>query len=120
MILALEEQQQQVASIVQRMDSLEAKNQGMEMAYAQLPIPDEVVPTLSKRDLINMSVRGYCITHDHNYQSAFGRLYTEYRYRYHIDLLARRTGKETGLDVATRLGMLNDLYALSILLFGEE
>ena len=122
MIIALEEQQSQLAAVTHRIDVLETKNQGMDMAYTPLPDPGKEVPKLSKRDYINMSVRGYCKENDHDYQAAYRRLYTEFKYRYHIDLLARKSDKETALDVAVRLGdaVLDDLYALSILLFGER
>jgi hypothetical protein len=115
---AFAEQEARLNRVESRMEALESRNQGEAMAFATLPCP---VPALSHRDLVNMAIRGYCQTHDHNFQSAWNRLYTEFRYRYHTDLLARARAKGARpLDVAEEMGVMSDLYDLAVTLFTPE
>lgn len=117
----LQKQATKIATIATRLDDFESRNQDMAMAYTQLPLPIEEVPELTTRDHINMAIRGYAITHDHNFQACWSRLYTEFKYRHHIDLpLRAKNEKVSILQMAENLNVINDLYALAMLLFGND
>ena len=88
-------------------------------ALVGIPEPEIPAPALSIRALTNRVVRDFCFTKGHPHNMAWRRLNQEFRDRYHADLMSRRQGKESLLDVAEDLGMMSELYAVAHLLFAR-
>lgn len=123
-VLALANQQQVIAEeqvlIKAKVEAIEARSQEAEGELAEALVPTEDVPELTTRARLNRLLRDYCFQNSMDHRSAFNRLYLETRDRLHVDLKTRAKGKETPLDVAERLGLMDKLYALAYHLFGRK
>lgn len=80
--------------------------------------PTVAVPELTKRDEINMMVRSYATNKKCNYQVVWNYVYQQFYYRYKKNVKAIQMEEDkTLLDTVDRIGMIDELYALVILLF---
>ncbi len=100
----------------QRIEALEKKSteQVLQLTVSVQPI--------GLREQINMAIRNYAKIHGstkEDYRQYYNNLYTQFYYRYHIDLRARKRNAGDGciLDTAERLGVLPDLLAVAKLIF---
>lgn len=99
-------------ALEQRMDKYEAKQQVVTAVLAP-------VKEISTRSKISQVVREYAHNNGGDYRATFRSLFTEFKYRYSIDLVqrTRNNGNKTVMDTAEELGCLDDLFALAVKLF---
>lgn len=99
-------------------DAIEARHQEAEQHLLALPAPTKQAPELTLRAQLNRLVRDFCHAENCDHNFAYNCLYREFRDRSGTDIKARAKGKLKPLDVAERLQMMDDLYAVAYELFG--
>jgi prophage antirepressor-like protein len=109
-----------VSNVAASLVSIEKKGQDAEESLLTLPAPSVLAPELSVRMQINRLVRGFVNSKGVDSSTAYNRLYAEFRDRHGVNLWARINGKEKALDVAERLGMLEQLYAVAHSMYGAS
>lgn len=87
--------------------------------FQRFPDPTVQVPEKPIRASIVEYIRKVAITMNANYSAVFTTLYTEFKYRYGIDL-TKHKGYPTCLDKAMELEKLPDLYALARKMFDSK
>jgi anti-repressor protein len=99
-------------ALEQRMDKYEAKQQTVTAVLAP-------VKEISTRSKISQVVREYAHNNGGDYRATFRSLFTEFKYRYSIDLVqrTRNNGNKTVMDTAEECNCLDDLFALAVKLF---
>jgi hypothetical protein len=112
--------QVQVTDIAARVEGMQARQQEATEELTALPAPAGDVPGLTARAQLNRLVRSYCLENGFGHSEAWGRLYLEFRDRYHVDLKARASSKKPPLDIAEAEGLMDKLYALAYHLFGRK
>ena len=108
---------------------LEKHEQRLNAIEAQLSQPKQLPPArpvveFGNRAAINRVIRDYGRIHQasaQDYCYYYQQLYSEFYYRYHIDLSARaRNSSKRRLDIAGELGVLDKLYDLAVHIFSKE
>ena len=107
----LQEVKEQVAEIVQDREIAKAE-------MLTLPKPDKKAKECSTRDNIRKIINNHCQEVQQIQQFAWRELYSEFAYRYHIDINKRQTKGKSKLAIVEELGMIDDLYALAFEKFG--
>ncbi len=118
-IQTLQVQVSEIPTLAAKVDALESIQRESAESLEGIPDPSEDVPDLSVRSLIGRVVKDYAFAKAMAHNFVWRRLNQEYRDRHHIDLMARRAGKQTMLDVADDLGLMESLYAVAHLLFAR-
>jgi len=78
------------------------------------------VRPIAQRDQVGKVVRTYAKNNRLDFQACWKELYSEFLYRYHIDLYQRAQAKgTTGVAIAEELGMIDDLLALANFLYSK-
>ena len=77
----------------------------------------ESVPAETMRLTINRVVRNYAKQEGVFHQLVWGKLYEEFKYRFHIDLKVRAKKGKSKIQIAEDLGKLEDLYNLALKMF---
>lgn len=77
----------------------------------------ESVPAETMRLALNRVIRDYAKKQEIFHPLVWGKLYEEFKYRFHIDLKARAKKGKTKIQIAEELGQLENLYNLSLDLF---
>ena len=81
-----------------------------------LPAVRQIAP----RDQIGQIVRKYAAKNRLDFQSCWKELYSEFLYRYHVNLYERAQARgTTGVAIAEELGMIDDLLALAKFLYDK-
>ena len=119
-LLGLKQEQKHLA---EKVDAMEADRVAAVQTLTVLPSSPAGVPDLTARARVNMAVRSWVVKNNGkgpDFQAAWGKLFDQFKYRHRTDLVTR--AKHAGchaLDVAEELGVIEDLYALALHLFGE-
>lgn len=105
----------QLQELTERLDEIERIQEAVIASMEELSPPSVEPLHLSTRLKINRLVRDYALFHKIAYRDVWQRLYTSFRDRYHIDLIARakNNGKLKPLDICEQLGMIEELYAVA-------
>ncbi len=86
----------------------------------QLPPATEEVPEKSIRSCLNEVIRSYAYRTGESYQNLWRNLYKEYRYRHHVDLVARAKNQgKTVCEYAEEVGVIDKLYAIALTMYNE-
>jgi prophage antirepressor-like protein len=86
----------------------------------QLPPATEEVPEKSIRSCLNEVIRGYAYRTGESYQNLWRNLYKEYRYRHHVDLVARAKNQgKTVCEYAEEVGVIDKLYAIALIIYSD-
>lgn len=104
-----------------RVDLIETEREEARQFLNALPEPVKSSPEASVRMRVNEAVRKYSLLSGIRFQHVWRKLYREFRYNHNIDLVVR--AKNSGLkplDLADKLGMMDELYALAYRLLVEE
>jgi phage anti-repressor protein len=80
----------------------------------------ESVPAQTMRITINRVVRDFGIKEGLLFTSVWKKLYKEFKYLYHIDLETRAKNGKSKIQIAEDLGVLEDLYNLSLKIFEAD
>ena len=104
-----------------RVDLLETEREEARQYLNALPEPIESSPEASVRIRVNEAVRKYSLLSGIRFQHVWRKLYREFRYNHNIDLVVRANNAGLKpLDMADKLGMMNELYAMAYRLLVEE
>jgi hypothetical protein len=105
----------QLQELTERLDEIERIQEAVIASMEELSPPSVEPLSLSTRLKINRLVRDYALFHKIAYRDVWQRLYTSFRDRYHIDLIARakNNGKLKPLDICEQLEMIEQLYAVA-------
>jgi DNA polymerase III gamma/tau subunit len=109
-----------VTRLDQEWSEFKARGEEARAEMRKLPAPTVEVNEKTTRAAINQLIRAAAHARGVSEQDAFRKVYTEFKYRYHIDVDARRDNalksgqKLSKLDIVEDLGMLNELYALAM------
>lgn len=75
---------------------------------------EEAPPDKTVRDKVVELVRAHALSKSLPYSPVWRKVYTEFKYRYHIDLMARsRKQKIAAIEVADRLGKMDELFKVA-------
>jgi len=120
-----------------RLDSLEEYREDRQLKRQQAQqdlfdlskdMPEDDTPVQPKplRNLLNEVVRQFSITQDTPFNQAWVKVYTEFKHRYHVDIMTRthnenrrrrrknpKTKKINYLDIAEQEGVLHDLLKVA-------
>ncbi len=112
---ALKALRSDVEQVKTRMAGIEQTQQHIEAVL--VPIPE-----VSTRMKLNEIVREYCIKTGSEFNNTWRQLYREFRNRTGKDLVNRQklAGETSCLDVAERLGLIDQLFSLAVKLFVAE
>jgi prophage antirepressor-like protein len=104
-----------LVTLEQRIDKLEEKDKRVAV------IPATIRPVSTRTRLVQL-IRGYVETNQKSYTEVWQKLYEEFKMRYHCDLSQRTANSRnrSGLDIAEKLGVVEDLYTLAKFLFVES
>ena len=80
----------------------------------------ESVPAETIRLTLNRVIRDYAKKQEIFHPLVWGKLYEEFKYRFHIDLKARAKKGKSKIQIAEELGELENLYNLSLEMFEVE
>jgi prophage antirepressor-like protein len=124
-IIAVEQRQQEQARALLEQDTrlkvIEGRFDRVDKEILALPAAMEEVPEKSIRSSLNELLRSYAYRTGESYQKLWGDLYREYRYRHHVDLVTRaKNQRKSALSYAEEVGVIDKLYSLAVLLYGEE
>lgn len=87
----------------------------IEERQALLPPPD-----IKPRDAINKLVRDYATRFDYQYNTVWNKLYTEFNYHYNVNVKTCASNRSmTIIDYIETEGMIDQLHAVAIKIFGE-
>jgi len=113
--LQVQQHNTQLQELTERLDEIERIQEAVIASMEELSPPSVEPLHLSTRLKINRLVRDYALFHKIAYRDVWQRLYTSFRDRYHIDLIARakNNGKLKPLDICEELGMIEELYAVA-------
>jgi len=113
------EQERRTKELESRLAQFEQVREEAIADLDSLEPPSVDAEELSTRAKIRRLVTDFVVAKGLGYQDVYGRLYREFRDRYHLDLRqrAKNTGKKKPLDVAEELGVVEQLYAVATDLF---
>jgi hypothetical protein len=113
--LQVQQHSTQLQELTERLDEIERIQEAVIASMEELSPPSVEPLSLSTRLKINRLVRDYALFHKIAYRDVWQRLYTSFRDRYHIDLIARakNNGKLKPLDICEQLQMIEQLYAVA-------
>jgi hypothetical protein len=80
----------------------------------------ESVPAETIRLTLNRVIRDYAKKQEIFHPLVWGKLYEEFKYRFHIDLKARAKKGKSKIQIAEEIGELENLYNLSLEMFEVE
>jgi|GEM_PF-4749997 len=109
-------------TLAEKMEAIEADQQAAIQTLGTLPPASTDVPELTGRARVNMVVRAWVMKHGGKgdaYKAAWNKLFEQFKYRHKTDLITR--AKHAGcqsLDIAEEMGIIEDLYALALHMFG--
>ena len=83
-----------------------------------------IVKVNARKDFadVNELVRSFCLRYDQSYRNTWNKVYSEFKYRYSIDLKVRgknRTPQISGVKIATELGLLAELYSVAQIVIAD-
>lgn len=105
---------EEVHSIDGRVQVIEDKTEADERQLFLMERSDEEPAEKTTRAKLNALQRWYCFVRQHDFQDVWNNIYSEHKYRYHVDL--KRRAKNAGmstLDYAEREGYIEQLYAVA-------
>jgi len=93
---------------------LQLNKQANELSLELLPEPTKEVPEMNLRAALNKYVRDKARQQNRNYNIVFNELYSQFYYRYGINITARAKKKNMSMiEYAEEYNHLEDLYALA-------
>lgn len=95
----------------ERISMIEEQQQDAMDALMDVEFADEEPTEKTLRAKINQLIRAYCLATGADYRDIWNQSYTDYKYRYQVDL--KRRAKNRGmrpLDIAEQIGGLGDLF----------
>ena len=118
MLLAAAEElvkhERQLKDHEERISMIEEQQRDAMDALMDVEFADEEPDEKTLRAKINQLVRAYCLATGTEYQELWNRIYTDFKYRYHIDL--KKRAKNRGLkpiDLADQLGGMSELFKVA-------
>lgn len=107
----LKEHEQRLAKVEHRFKDLD--HHAVKF-HALPPTTEGSAPVKSDRAKLNELVRLYCLSHAMSYRDVWNKLYSELKYRCHIDVKIRAKNKGCSpLDIAEETGFILQLCAIA-------
>ena len=110
----LVEHEKQLKDHEERITMIEEQQRDAMDALMEVEFADEEPDEKTLRSKLNQLVRAYCMSTGAEYQDVWNRIYTDFKYRYHIDLKVRARNRGLKpIDLADQLGGMSELFKVA-------
>ena len=107
------EQERKIAQHEERITRIEERQVESQNTLDCLPEPSVEVPEKSTRSQVNQRVRSYVSANGLDFREVWNMIYTEYKYRYHVDVKLRAANRGmTPVEYLDSTDMMDELYAV--------
>lgn len=107
------EHEQRIVEVERRLDAQEERQRRAARELLALPQPEDLPEPRTLRSVLVERMRRVVEINELKHRETWNKLYSEYKYRSHIDLKARAKNQDKrAIDVAEELGVLAKLYDL--------
>lgn len=108
------EQKRQMQALDNRVAIIEKRHEKVEEELRSLPEPSVNAAEKSTRSCINQKIRQHARSRDIEFRELWNMVYTEFKYRYHIDIKLRAANRGlTPLDYVDSIDMMDEFYAVT-------